>query len=209
MVQYDPDGVTGPHDHPFEETYFFLEGQAEATFDGKPVRARARATSPGPASAACTPSATSVAVRCAGWRRRRRSPRAGTRTGSLATGTTYGRYSDDPAITAGRRWYAWHRLGDRSPLRRRGLVGRRGRPRRCACQVRGRRVGGDTRGIALDLSEPEQIADALADVDDVDHIVLSAIIRDAQHDRRLRHCRSALPRDHEAGRLHRGGQRAA
>ena len=37
MVQYDPDGATGPHDHPFEETYYFLEGQAEATFDGKPV----------------------------------------------------------------------------------------------------------------------------------------------------------------------------
>ncbi len=37
MVEYDPDGATGPHDHPFEETYFFLEGQAEATFDGKPV----------------------------------------------------------------------------------------------------------------------------------------------------------------------------
>jgi mannose-6-phosphate isomerase-like protein (cupin superfamily) len=37
MVHYDPDGATGPHDHPFEETYFFLEGEAEATFDGKPV----------------------------------------------------------------------------------------------------------------------------------------------------------------------------
>jgi mannose-6-phosphate isomerase-like protein (cupin superfamily) len=37
MVQYDPDGATGPHDHPFEETYFFLEGQAEATFDDKRV----------------------------------------------------------------------------------------------------------------------------------------------------------------------------
>ena len=37
MVQYDPDGATGPHDHPFEETYFFLEGEALATFDGKPV----------------------------------------------------------------------------------------------------------------------------------------------------------------------------
>ncbi len=39
-------------------------------------------------------------------------------------------------------------------------------------------VGGDTRGLALDLSEPEGVADALADVDAVDHIVLSAIIRD-------------------------------
>jgi mannose-6-phosphate isomerase-like protein (cupin superfamily) len=34
MVQYDPDGVAGPHDHPFEETYYFVEGEAEATFDG-------------------------------------------------------------------------------------------------------------------------------------------------------------------------------
>jgi len=35
MVHYDPDGVAGQHDHPFEETYFFLEGHAEATFDGE------------------------------------------------------------------------------------------------------------------------------------------------------------------------------
>jgi quercetin dioxygenase-like cupin family protein len=34
MVQYEPDGVAGPHDHPFEEAYYFLEGHAEATFDG-------------------------------------------------------------------------------------------------------------------------------------------------------------------------------
>jgi mannose-6-phosphate isomerase-like protein (cupin superfamily) len=34
MVQYAPDGVAGPHDHPFEETYLFLAGQAEGTFDG-------------------------------------------------------------------------------------------------------------------------------------------------------------------------------
>jgi quercetin dioxygenase-like cupin family protein len=34
MVQYAPDGTAGPHDHPFEETYYFLEGQAEAVLDG-------------------------------------------------------------------------------------------------------------------------------------------------------------------------------
>jgi NAD(P)-dependent dehydrogenase (short-subunit alcohol dehydrogenase family) len=39
-------------------------------------------------------------------------------------------------------------------------------------------VDGDTRGIALDLSEPEQVADALADVGPVDHLVLAAIARD-------------------------------
>jgi hypothetical protein len=36
-------------------------------------------------------------------------------------------------------------------------------------------LGGDTRGIALDLSEPELVADALADVGAVDHLVLAAI----------------------------------
>jgi mannose-6-phosphate isomerase-like protein (cupin superfamily) len=35
MVQYAPDGVAGPHDHPFEETYYFLTGEAVATFDGE------------------------------------------------------------------------------------------------------------------------------------------------------------------------------
>jgi NAD(P)-dependent dehydrogenase (short-subunit alcohol dehydrogenase family) len=40
-------------------------------------------------------------------------------------------------------------------------------------------IGGDTRGLALDLSEPEHVADALADVGAVDHLVLSAISRDA------------------------------
>ena len=39
-------------------------------------------------------------------------------------------------------------------------------------------VGGDTRGIALDLSEPELVADALTDLVAVDHIVLAAIARD-------------------------------
>jgi mannose-6-phosphate isomerase-like protein (cupin superfamily) len=38
LVQYAPDGVAGEHDHPFEETYFFLEGEAEATFDGERYR---------------------------------------------------------------------------------------------------------------------------------------------------------------------------
>jgi quercetin dioxygenase-like cupin family protein len=35
MVQYAPDGVAGAHDHPFEETYMFLEGRAEGVFDGE------------------------------------------------------------------------------------------------------------------------------------------------------------------------------
>jgi NAD(P)-dependent dehydrogenase (short-subunit alcohol dehydrogenase family) len=39
-------------------------------------------------------------------------------------------------------------------------------------------IGGSTRGIAFDLAEPHSIADRLADVGDVDHLVLAAIERD-------------------------------
>jgi NAD(P)-dependent dehydrogenase (short-subunit alcohol dehydrogenase family) len=39
-------------------------------------------------------------------------------------------------------------------------------------------VGGQTTGIALDLSEPKGIAGALSDVGQVDHLVLAAIERD-------------------------------
>src|SRR4029434_521545 len=38
MVQYEPDGVAGAHDHPFEETYLILEGEVEAEFDGERYR---------------------------------------------------------------------------------------------------------------------------------------------------------------------------
>ncbi|WP_173921912.1 cupin domain-containing protein [Agromyces sp. Marseille-P2726] len=35
MVQYDPDGAAGPHDHPLEEAYLILDGEVRATFDGE------------------------------------------------------------------------------------------------------------------------------------------------------------------------------
>jgi len=35
MVEYQPDGVVHPHDHPFEETYYILDGEVEAVADGK------------------------------------------------------------------------------------------------------------------------------------------------------------------------------
>lgn len=34
MVQYEPGGVAGAHDHPLEETYLILDGEVDATFDG-------------------------------------------------------------------------------------------------------------------------------------------------------------------------------
>ncbi len=41
MVQYDPDGKAGQHDHPFEETYLILEGATDAEFDGERYRLEA------------------------------------------------------------------------------------------------------------------------------------------------------------------------
>lgn len=38
MVQYEPDGLAGAHDHPLEETYLILEGEVDASFDGKQYR---------------------------------------------------------------------------------------------------------------------------------------------------------------------------
>ena len=37
-----PTASPGHHDHPFEETYYFLEGGRQATFDGETPRARPR-----------------------------------------------------------------------------------------------------------------------------------------------------------------------
>ena len=39
-------------------------------------------------------------------------------------------------------------------------------------------IGGNTRGLGFDLAEPHTIADALASVGEVDHLVLAAIERD-------------------------------
>jgi quercetin dioxygenase-like cupin family protein len=38
MVQYEPRGVAGAHDHPLEETYLILEGEVDAHFDGESYR---------------------------------------------------------------------------------------------------------------------------------------------------------------------------
>lgn len=38
MVQYEPAGMAGAHDHPLEETYMILEGEVDAWFDGVQYR---------------------------------------------------------------------------------------------------------------------------------------------------------------------------
>jgi quercetin dioxygenase-like cupin family protein len=38
MVQYEPAGLAGAHDHPLEETYMIMEGEVDAWFDGTQYR---------------------------------------------------------------------------------------------------------------------------------------------------------------------------
>lgn len=40
-VDYEPNGSAQVHDHPFEETYFFLDGEIEAVLDGNEYTVRA------------------------------------------------------------------------------------------------------------------------------------------------------------------------
>ena len=40
MVQYEPDGLASPHDHPLEEVYQVLDGEVLATFDDEEVLMR-------------------------------------------------------------------------------------------------------------------------------------------------------------------------
>lgn len=35
MVQYEPEGKAGPHDHPLEEAYLILDGEVMSSFDGQ------------------------------------------------------------------------------------------------------------------------------------------------------------------------------
>jgi quercetin dioxygenase-like cupin family protein len=40
-VDYEPGGAAQAHDHPFEEAYYFLEGEIEAELDGRVQTIRA------------------------------------------------------------------------------------------------------------------------------------------------------------------------
>jgi quercetin dioxygenase-like cupin family protein len=40
-VDYEPNGAAQVHDHPFEETYFFLDGEIQAVLDGREYTVRA------------------------------------------------------------------------------------------------------------------------------------------------------------------------
>jgi len=110
-VDYEAGGAVQPHDHPFEEAYFFLEGEIEAELDGRAYR-----FGPGDFAFAGVGSAhgstTPAPIAFAGSRHRRRSPpldtpTAGWRAGSASKQAANDRRSEQrdgsrPALATGR-----------------------------------------------------------------------------------------------------------
>ncbi len=86
MVDYQPGAVAHPHDHPFEESYYMLEGEVDVVADDERYTLR-------PGDAFWTGTGCVHAFYetqgggCAGSRRPRRRRRRATRTGSTGTGT--------------------------------------------------------------------------------------------------------------------------
>ena len=88
MVDYQPGAVAHPHDHPFEESYYMLEGEVDVVADGDRYTLR-----PGDVfwtAVGCVHAfyETCREDACAGSRRPRPDRPPATRTGSSATGTT-------------------------------------------------------------------------------------------------------------------------
>ena len=87
MVDYQPGACANPHDHPFEESYYMLEGEVDVVADGDRHTLR-------PGDAFWTGTGCVHAFyetqggRCAGSRPRRPDRRRATRTGTSATGPT-------------------------------------------------------------------------------------------------------------------------
>ncbi len=178
-VDYEIGGAAQAHDHPFEETYFFLEGE---------MRRRDRWRD--------------VSVRTGRYRVRRggQRPRVlqrGHGTGALdrdAGAATAGSpclpmvreleairggtlMSDEGAVGRRRR-HARDRPRDRSTLRGDGPQGRGDRPDAANVDAAVAALEGHVTGLAFDLARPETIAPALADVGPVRHLVVVAIDRD-------------------------------
>ena len=53
-------------------------------------------------------------------------------------------------------------------------------------QAVAKEIGADVRGLGLDLTQPQTIADAVKEVDAVDHLVLAAFERDENSVRKFR-----------------------
>ena len=205
-VDYEPGGSAQQHDHPFEETYFFLAGRDRG-------RARRR-----------HPHDPGRRRRLLGGRRRPRLLQQRHRAGPLdrdagaaaarpprlplaadldeVRGGQRCRVRERSSSSAarGRSGWSWSST-TRTPAARSSS---HGRSETIARRRRGRGRRQRPRPRPSTSAEPHSIAPALADVGPVDKLALVAIDRDQNTDRRLRHRQGDLPRHAQARRLHRG-----
>ena len=191
MVQYEADGVAGPHDHPFEETYLILAGRDRRDVRRAALpagagrhrlgRRRVRALVPerGPRAGALARDAGTAAAgpaflpvrrglglpaRDRSARRHRRPGKQGD-TAAMSSLVIVGGTSGLGLEIARHYADAGHRVT---------LTGRDADRAAAAAKD----VGGDTTGLALDLAAPKDIGPALAGIESVDGLVLAAIERD-------------------------------
>ena len=185
MVQYEPRGLAGRHDHPYEETYLILEGEVDAEFDGERyhlvpgdvawagVGCVHAFTNPGPGDRALARDAGAATAA---------SPLLPIRPG-LGVPERH-----DERGRNGRRWlstrWSWWAGPTGSDgtshshyadAGRRVVVTGRDAERAAAAAAE---LGASVEGLAFDLAEPTTIAAALAGVGSVDRLVLAALERD-------------------------------
>ena len=179
MVQYEPYGAAGLHDHPLEETYLILEGTVEATFDGEVYQ-----LAPGDVAW------SGVGCQHSFRKRRRRGAVAGDpgATAAVTARLPVRAGLGLPAHAARRRRWVMRTLvvGGSSGI---GLEVARARaargdevvltsrdPERAAGIAES--IDGQVSGLALDLNDTHGLAGALAGVGSVDRLVVAAIERD-------------------------------
>ena len=151
MVGYQPGAVAHPHDHPFEESYFMLEGEVDVVADGERYTLR-----PGDVfwtGVGCIHAFYETkGRRCCGSRRRRPGRRTGTRTASSATGSTSPSSSRDEAPSRRRtRLCRWKRRRPTRPGAPAAIADRRAPA--CGAAAQGDDRAGD-RAAGRRLAEP-------------------------------------------------------
>ena len=180
MVQYEPTGLIGGHDHPFEETYLILDGAVEATFDGASY-----VLGPGDvgwAGVGCVHSFRPAGDGPVRWLETQ-APQPPTRHSyrfardwdylrqRLETGET----NMITLVVGGTSGLGLEIARNRSKQGDDIVV--TGRDQAKAAEVASS-LGGNARALAFDLTEPRRIAPVLAGIERVDNVVLVAIDRD-------------------------------
>ena len=180
-VDYEPGGSAQVHDHPFEETYFFLDGEIEAELDGEPHTIRAGDVVFAGRRQRRTDSSTPAAGGCAGSRPRRRNRPSGTRIDGSTTGSASRKEWTDMAadgcvvVIGGNRGIGREIAKHYADAGTKVVISATDAAR--AAEAAGE-IGGDDAGIGLDLAQARDDPRRAGEVGPVRYLVAVAIDRD-------------------------------